>query len=125
MWRCGLRPRSNLFGPSNVALHGVQIAAELGDGSETLRRAARVDPDRLPGELLERRSHFYVDVARGHAQQTNDGAAVATLLQADRLAPEDVRFNPLVRDLVMVLLRRERQRATPGLRELAANIDLN
>jgi len=114
-----------IFGPSNVALHGVQIAAELGDGSETLRRAARVDPDRLPGELLERRSHFYVDVARGHAQQTNDGAAVATLLQADRLAPEDVRFNPLVRDLVMVLLRRERQRATPGLRELAANIDLN
>jgi transcriptional regulator with XRE-family HTH domain len=114
-----------IFGPANVALHGVQIAAELGDGTETLRRGARVEPERLPDELLERRSHFYVDVARGHAQQADDGAAVATLLQADRLAPEDVRFNPIVRDMVLVLLRRERRSATPGLRELAANIDLN
>ncbi len=113
-----------IFGPANVALHGVQIAAELGDGRETLRRAARVDPDRLPAELLERRSHFYVDVARGHAQHADDGAAVATLLEADRIAPEDVRFNPVVHDLVTVLLRRERRSATPGLRDLTTNLDL-
>ena len=113
-----------IFGPANVALHSVQIAVELGDGRETLRRAARVDPDRLPGELLERRSHFYVDVARGHAQHADDSAAVATLLKADRLAPEDVRFNPVVHDLVTMLLRRERRSARPGLRDLAANLDL-
>ena len=47
-----------IFGPTNVAIHGVQIAAELGDGRQALRRAARIDADRLPPMLLERRTHF-------------------------------------------------------------------
>ncbi len=111
-----------IFGPTNVAIHGVQIAAELGDGRQALRRAARVDADRLPPMLLERRTHFLIDVARGYVQQADDGAAVGTLLRADRLAPEEVRFNPLVGELIALLLRRERRNAAPGLRELAANV---
>jgi hypothetical protein len=111
-----------IFGPTNVAIHGVQIAAELGDGREVLRRAARINPDRLPPMLLERRTHFLVDVARGHVQQADNRAAVGTLLAADRVAPEEVRFNPIVAELVSLLLRRERRGATPGLRELAANL---
>jgi len=111
-----------IFGPTNVAIHGVQIAAELGDGREVLRRSARLDADRLPASLLERRSHLLIDVARGHAQQADDGAAIATLLAADRVAPQEVRFNPVVFDLVVLLLRRERRGATPGLRTLAANV---
>ncbi len=111
-----------IFGPTNVAIHGVQIAAELGDGRQALRRAARVDADRLPPMLVERRTHFLIDVARGYAQQADDGAAVGTLLRADRLAPEEVRFNPVVGELIALLLRRERRGATPGLRELAANL---
>lgn len=113
-----------IFGPTNVAIHGVQIAAELGDGREALRRSAGLDADRLPPSLLERRSHLLIDVARGHAQQADDGAAVATLLAADRVAPQEVRFNPVVFDLVALLLRRERRGAAPGLRTLAANVGL-
>jgi hypothetical protein len=38
-----------------------------------------VNPDRLPRSLLERRSHFLIDVAWGHGQRRDDAAAIATL----------------------------------------------
>ena len=33
-----------VFGPANLAIHGVQVATDLGDGREALRRAGRTDP---------------------------------------------------------------------------------
>jgi hypothetical protein len=113
-----------IFGPTSLAIQGVQVAAELGDGHEVLRRAKLVEPTRLPAHLVERRSHFLIDVARGHAYRANDSAALATLLEAERLAPEEVRYNPIASELVMVLLRRERRAATPGLRDLSARIGI-
>jgi hypothetical protein len=111
-----------IFGPTSLAIQGVQVAAELGDGREVLRRARFVEPTRLPPYLLERRTHLLIDVARGHAHRADDRAAVATLLEAEQLAPEEVRYNPIASELVMVLLRRERRAATPGLRDLSARI---
>jgi hypothetical protein len=111
-----------IFGPTSLAIQGVQVAAELGDGHEVLRRAKSVEPTRLPSHLVERRSHFLIDVARGHAHRADDPAALATLLEAERLAPEEVRYNPIASELVMFLLKRERRAATPGLRDLSARI---
>jgi hypothetical protein len=111
-----------IFGPASVAIQGVQVAAELGDGREVLRRAKSVVPTRLPPYLVERRSHLLIDVARGHAHRADDPAALATLLEAEQLAPEEVRYNPIASELVMVLLKRERRAATPGLRDLSARI---
>lgn|GEM_PF-1557520 len=111
-----------IFGPATLAIQGVQVAAELGDGREVLRRAQSVDPEGLPPYLVERRTHFLIDVARGHAHRADDSAALATLLEAERLASEEVRYNPIASELVTVLLRRERRAATPGLRDLSARI---
>jgi hypothetical protein len=111
-----------IFGPTSLAIQSVQVAAELGDGREVLRRAKLVDPTRLPSYLVERRSHYLIDVARGHAHRADDPAAVAMLLEAERLAPQEVRYNPIASELVMVLLKRERRAATPGLRDLSARI---
>jgi len=111
-----------IFGPTSLAIQAVQVAAELGDGHEVLRRARLVEPTRLPSHLVERRSHFLIDVARGHAHRADDPAALATLLEAERLAPEEVRYNPIASELVMFLLKRERRAATPGLRDLSARI---
>jgi hypothetical protein len=111
-----------IFGPASLAIQGVQVAAELGDGREVLRRAQSVDPGGLPLYLVERRTHFLIDVARGHAHRADDSAALATLLEAERLASEEVRYNPIASELVTVLLRRERRAATPGLRDLSARI---
>jgi len=47
---------------------------------------------------------------------------LTTLLEAEQLAPQEVRYNPIASDLVMVLLKRERRAATPGLRDLSARI---
>jgi hypothetical protein len=111
-----------IFGPTSLAIQGVQVAAELGDGREVLRRSKLVEPTRLPSYLVERRSHYLIDVARGHAHRADDRGALTTLLEAERLAPEEVRYNPIASELVMVLLRRERRAATPGLRDLSARI---
>ena len=111
-----------IFGPTSLAIQGVQVAAELGDGREVLRRSKRVEPTRLPSYLVERRSHYLIDVARGHAYRADDRGALATLMEAERLAPEEVRYNPIASELVMALLRRERRAATPGLRDLSARI---
>src|SRR5205814_1463904 len=79
----------SIFGPTNVAIHGVQVAVELRNGRDAVRRSAQVDPDRLPASLLERRGQFLIDVAHGHVLEGTDDQAVALLLQADHLAPQE------------------------------------
>jgi hypothetical protein len=63
-----------------------------------------------------------IDLARGYAQQHNDAAAVLMLLEAERVAPEEVRYHVIVPELLRDLLKRERRAATPGLRVLAARV---
>jgi hypothetical protein len=113
---------NTIFGPTSLAIQGVQVAAELGDGREVLRRAKHVEPTRLPSYLVERRTHYLIDVARGHAHRADDPAALVTLLEAEQLAPQEVRYNPIASELVMAMLKRERRAATPGLRDLSARI---
>jgi hypothetical protein len=111
-----------IFGPTNVAVHGVQVAVELHNGRDAVRRAARVDVDRLPDSLLERRAQFLIDVATGHALERDDAGAVAALLRAEQIAPEEVRYSQPVHEAVWTMLTRERAGAVPGLRELAVRL---
>lgn len=111
-----------IFGPTNVAIHGVQVAAELGNGHAAVQRSERVDPDRLPASLRERHGQFLIDLAHGHVLLQSDGRAIESLLQAERAAPEEVSFNPTTHYLVRTMLERERVSATPGLRGLARRI---
>jgi transcriptional regulator with XRE-family HTH domain len=113
-----------IFGPTSVAIHGVAVAAELGDGRTVLRRANEIDLMRLPPGLLERRSHFLIEVARGHSQQADDRQALATLLWAERLTPDDVRLNSKARTLVEELVVRARPGAGSELRGLATRLNV-
>lgn len=114
-----------IFGPTNVAIHGVQVAAELGNGHDAVRRSEAVDAERLPPSLNERRGQFLIDVTQGHVLLGSDGLATETLLRAERIAPEEVRFNPTAHYLVRTMLDRERLSATPGLRGLAKRIGID
>src|SRR6266540_3579850 len=87
----------SIFGPTNVAIHGVQVAVELGNGTDAVRRSRAVNPDALPPSLIERRGQFLIDVAAGHTE---------------------------ARSLVHTMLGRERTGAAPGLRDLARRIDV-
>ncbi len=57
------------FGPTNVAIHRVSVAAELGDAGEALRTATAVDLERLPAGLLSRRAQVNLDLAWAQAQR--------------------------------------------------------
>ena len=58
-------------------------------------------------------------MAWAYSQQRNDTAAVLSLMEAERLAPQAVRFNPRARDLIQTALHRSRKNAIPGLDGLA------
>jgi hypothetical protein len=107
------------FGPTNVALHAVGIAVELGDAGEALRRAATVDRS---GLSIERRARFLLDVARAYAQRRKVVDTVRALEEAEALTPEQVRSHPMVREMVRDLLRGERRSVNPDLRALAQRV---
>jgi len=115
-------PRTG-FGVANVGLHRVSVAVELGQPAEAKREAGRVDLSTLPDQFSQRRAALHIDVARALGQQRDVGAAVLHLLEAERIAPEEVRHHVLVRELVRSFLRRERRRlAVPELRPLAERL---
>lgn len=109
-----------LFGPTAVAIQAVTVAVELGDGTIALERARAVDPAPLPS--LARRARHAIDVARAHTQTGRDAAAAASLLQAGRLAPEEVRYQPLAHELLRYLLRRQHPILPAELRALAEQV---
>ncbi|MHB1533413.1 MAG: helix-turn-helix domain-containing protein, partial [Acidimicrobiales bacterium] len=103
------------FGPTNVGLHQVAVAVELGNAAEALELADKVDPSGLSGE---RRARFLVDVARAHAQRRAVAAAVAALTEAEMIAPAEVNDSRLVRELLGDLEHLASGRQMPGLRAL-------
>jgi hypothetical protein len=85
------------FGPTNVDLHTVAVAVDLGDAGEALDVAQGIDSSTLSPE---RQARLLVDIARAHAQRRHAGEALAPLLDAERLAPEQVRSHHLARSAV-------------------------
>ncbi|TDC54374.1 XRE family transcriptional regulator [Jiangella ureilytica] len=108
------------FGPTNVTLHQVTVAVELGDAGRALRIAADFDPG---GLSPERRSRYQVELARAHAQRRDAPAAVAAIRQAYEIAPELVVGHPTVHALLTDLLRTEGGQAT-DVRDLARQVGM-
>jgi tetratricopeptide (TPR) repeat protein len=109
-----------VFGPTNVGIHRASVSVELGDAGLVVEPARAIDPSHLPS--LERRAHHLLDLAQGYGQWRKDHQALDTLLQAERLAPQEVHQQPVVQRLVVELLHRERRTTRPGLRELARRV---
>lgn len=107
------------FGPTNVAIHGISIAVELGDVTETIRRAEQVNTTALPANLLERRAQVFIDLGRAYVQRRDDAAATAVFRHAEELAAEEVHYSVPVREALREMLKREHRYATPELRPLA------
>ena len=106
------------FGPTNVAIHRVWLATELGDPIEAIRQATHVNDTALPPELAERRASHLITVAWSHYLRRHDDDALAALAAARDTAPEQLMFTRRVHDMVHQMLRRDR-RGRPTLRELA------
>ncbi len=104
------------FGPTNVEIHAVSVAADLGDAGEALEVAAGLDVSSLSEE---RQAHFHLDLARAHAQRRHLGEATAALFTAESLSPEQIHTHALVRDTIYDLLSLSGRRPTQDLEDLA------
>jgi hypothetical protein len=96
---------NTIFGPSNVAIHCVEVASDLGDFEAALEHGGIVGIDSLPRELLERRFTLLINLATAHQRTGARDAALGLLLDAESLAPEETRVDRKARELVGVLLR--------------------
>ncbi len=92
----------------NVAIWSVGIAVELGDGAKAVRRASNLHS--FTGVTPNRVSHHYIDLARGQVYVGDRNAALASLETARRIAPQQTRYHPQVRETVRMLARTERRR---------------
>jgi hypothetical protein len=111
----------SIFGPVNWLIHAVNVAADLGDGAEAVRRAGQVAVERLPLSLAERRTFLLLGKARGHELCDDPKAAALALLDAEEAAPEEVRNNPQARSLAARLIAAGPAREDP-LRELSTRL---
>ncbi|MBV8992845.1 MAG: helix-turn-helix transcriptional regulator [Pseudonocardiales bacterium] len=93
------------FGPTNVAIHRVAVAMELGDGQVAIDLGPRIDTTGLP---TERRVRHAIETARAFARRNRVDSALDTLLDAERQAPDQIRYHKLSRILVRDILRRPR-----------------
>jgi hypothetical protein len=83
----------------------VSTEAELGDADTAIEHARHIDASGLG---RERRARLAIDLARAFTHARKHDKALATLLAAERLAPDHVRPHPLVRETVGAQLRRAR-----------------
>lgn len=109
------------FGPTNVAIHRVATAAELGDVQLAIDLGPTIDTTPLP---MERRVRHALEVSRAYTRRNRLDDAQATLLDAEQLAPEQVRYHFLSRQLVLEWIRKQRHTPTPTLVNLARRLNV-
>jgi transcriptional regulator with XRE-family HTH domain len=84
------------FGPASVRIHEVATAIELNAPQQALDVAGDWEPPvSLPAE---RRSHYFVDLARAHLAVGQYEAAFTSLHRARAIAPQNVSVDPRVRE---------------------------
>jgi len=104
------------FGPTNVAIHAVSVAVELGDAGQAIELGQQVSPANLSPE---RQARYLLDLAQAHAMRRQIGEALHALQEAERIAPEETRVHYVSRAVTRDLLHLSGLRPRPELRDLA------
>ncbi|WP_238432618.1 helix-turn-helix domain-containing protein [Micromonospora tarensis] len=111
------------FGPVAVEVARVLVAVRRGDADEALQRhlavVRREGWRRLPAEY---RGAYLVDVARAYLQMGDLRGAARALVDADNVAPAEVRCRPLARTVIVDVARV--QPAPAGVARLATLVGL-
>jgi transcriptional regulator with XRE-family HTH domain len=109
------------FGPTNVAIHRVNTAVELGDIQKALDHGLSLNTGAMP---MERRARYLLDVARAYSLTRNREDSLGALLTAERLAPEQVRQHYLTRKVINILMRNMPGKPSIELDKLAARVNV-
>lgn len=105
------------FNADNVAIHAVAAAVEMTDGTTALTRSTNVT---LQGKLYTSRvGHYHIDLARAYFLHGDRQRTLDQLNEARRVAPQQTRYHPQVRETICTLAEQDR-RATESLRNFAA-----
>jgi transcriptional regulator with XRE-family HTH domain len=110
------------FGPLNVGVIAVGVETALGNTTDALRVADRVDAAKLSS--VERRATYLLEVAQSYELRGEDTGVLHYVARAERAAPEDVRYQPLAASLVRGLLVRSRPTLRPDIESLAARVGI-
>jgi hypothetical protein len=89
-----------IFGPTNVAIHRLSVAIELGDATDALRLGGAMDTSPIPPGGADRHAWVHLDLARAYDMKRQDEAALHRLLEAERIAPELTRNHAMAREMV-------------------------
>ncbi|MFE1854117.1 helix-turn-helix domain-containing protein [Streptomyces sp. NPDC059489] len=109
------------FSPANVALHEMSAAVEMRRYDDALKQARKM---KLPPTLAtSRRAHFLLDRARTEMETGHTEAALKSLVDARRAAPEQTRYHPGARETITGLVHLSR-RTPDTLNHMAAWIGL-
>ncbi|MBQ1037561.1 helix-turn-helix domain-containing protein [Micromonospora sp. C81] len=113
------------FGPTNVGLWEMSIAAEQGESGRVIELSRAVRPQVLAASI--RQQSYWLDLGRALADGgRRDVEALAAFVQAERAAPIPFAINPLARDAVVTLAHRAQRRAIPDeLRLIAGRIGIS
>jgi transcriptional regulator with XRE-family HTH domain len=108
------------FGPTNVRVHRVMTLVELSDYDAAVRAAKGL---RFPGTWLPTRiGHHHIDLARAHQWMNHPDQALTELHKARKIAPQQAKRHPSVRETVGALVRADRRGSEP-LAEYASWIE--
>ncbi|GAT69090.1 XRE family transcriptional regulator [Planomonospora sphaerica] len=107
------------FGPTNVAIHQVATAIELGDVQVAIDLGPGLDTSALP---IERRARHGIAVAQAFSLWNRTDEALEALLQAEHLAPEQIRHHYLSRQLVLSWIRQQKGKPSHRLSDLARRL---
>lgn len=109
------------FGTTNVLVHRVSALADMHSGGLVIEAAADIPPGDLRHLPRERRASHLLDLTRGHLQAGQRDQAAITLLDADQLAPAEVRCRHKTKLIITDLVRSYPRGLTPmaGVTRLA------
>ncbi|MEI5103240.1 helix-turn-helix transcriptional regulator [Streptomyces sp. PmtG] len=95
------------FGPTNVAVHRVSVAAELDEYADAVSAGRTV---RFPKDWpASRRSHHHAEYARSLMWTGDLDGAFGHLLKSRKAAPQQARYHPTVRETYAGLEAAKRQ----------------
>jgi hypothetical protein len=94
---------------------------ELGDVQVAVDLAPRIDASGMP---IERRVRHAIETARAYTARNRRDDAINVLLEAERLAPEQIKHHAISRQLVLGWLRTARGPRSVALEQLAGRLHL-
>ncbi|MBB5996531.1 transcriptional regulator with XRE-family HTH domain [Streptomonospora salina] len=110
------------FGPTNVLLHRVNTAVEMGDAGSAIDHARRIRLDNI--DVTERKVTLFVDAARAYSQWGKLDRAFEALVTAENLASEELSARPSVHTLINDIGTRATGHLRGNITDLAERVGL-